>query len=658
LRGFRIELGEVEAVLAGHAAVSQAAVVVREDTPGVKRLVAYVVTTDAAVSGAQLRAAVGEVLPDYMVPSAVVVLERLPLTVNGKLDRRALPAPDFGGPGGEPGRAPRTPQEEILCDLFSQVLGVPVTSVDDSFFDLGGHSLLATRLVSMVRAVFDAELPVRALFESPTVAALAGLLDGAAEGRTALRPVARPDVVPLSFAQRRLWFLNRFEGADATYNIPLALRLDGELDRGALTAALADLVGRHEALRTLFPETDGTPRQQILDAEAAAPVPAVVEVGEKELPEALAASAGYAFDLSSELPFRVTLFEVAPERHVLLLVVHHIAADGWSLTPLARDLSQAYAARRAGVAPHWEPLPVQYADYTLWQREVLGEEDDPDSPIAQQLAHWKDTLAGIPEELPLPFDRPRPARASHIGDVVPFTVDAGLHGRLTELARTTGTSMFMVVQAATAALLHKLGAGTDIPIGTPIAGRTDAALDELIGFFVNTLVLRTDVSGAPTFPELLARVRETDLAAYAHQDVPFERLVEVLNPERSTARHPLFQVNLTFHNTASVEPGLALPGLTAGGQDIAHTVAKYDLSLSLTEQHAPDGTAAGIEGGIEFATELFDRDTVELLAGRLGRLLEQWAADPELTLDRIDVLEPSEWERALGTPEAAFDPSD
>ncbi|MEU0088952.1 condensation domain-containing protein, partial [Streptomyces sp. NPDC006274] len=625
----------------------------REDRPGDKRLVAYAVGVE--LTGSELRAHIAGVLPDYMVPAAVVVLDRLPVTVNGKLDRRALPAPEYGSSAG--GRAPGTPHEEILCDLFTQVLGTPVTGVDDSFFDLGGHSLMATRLVSLVRTAFDVELPVRALFESPTVAALAGLIDTAAGARTALKPVERPEAVPLSFAQRRLWFLNRFEGANATYYIPLALRLDGDLDRAALAAALTDLAGRHEALRTLFPETDGRARQQVLAPEAAAPALPVIAVAEAELPGALSAAAGYAFDLSAELPLRATLFEVAADRHVLLFVVHHIAADGWSLAPLARDLSQAYAARRAGHAPHWEPLPVQYADYTLWQQAVLGDEDDQDSPISRQLQYWQDTLAGLPEELPLPLDRQRPKRASNRGDVVPFDVDAAVHDRLAGLARENRTSMFMVMQAALAALLRKTGSGTDIPIGTPVAGRTDAALDDLVGFFVNTLVLRTDASGSPTFPELLARVRETDLAAYANQDVPFERLVEVLNPERSTARHPLFQVNLTFHNTAAVEPGLALPGLDFGAQQIEHTVAKYDLSLSLTERHASDGTADGIGGGIEFATELFDRETVELLAGRLGRLLTQWAENPALTLDEIDVLESAEWERALAAPESLPDPA-
>jgi amino acid adenylation domain-containing protein/non-ribosomal peptide synthase protein (TIGR01720 family) len=653
LRGFRIELGEIESVLVAHERVGQAAVVVREDRPGDKRLVAYAVGTD--VTGSELRSYAAESLPDYMVPAAVVVLDRLPVTVNGKLDRRALPAPEYGSTAG--GRAPSTPHEEILCDLFTQVLGTPVTGVDDSFFDLGGHSLMATRLVSLVRTAFDVELPVRALFESPTVAALAGLIDTAAGARTALKPVERPEAVPLSFAQRRLWFLNRFEGANATYNIPLALRLDGDLDRAALAAALTDLVGRHEALRTLFPETDGRARQQVLAPEAAAPALPVIAVAEAELPGALSAAAGYAFDLSAELPLRAMLFEVAADRHVLLFVVHHIAADGWSLAPLARDLSQAYAARRAGHAPHWEPLPVQYADYTLWQQTVLGDEDDQDSPISRQLQYWQDTLAGLPEELPLPLDRQRPNRASNRGDVVPFDVDAAVHRRLAGLARENRTSMFMVMQAALAALLRKTGSGPDIPIGTPVAGRTDAALDDLVGFFVNTLVLRTDASGSPTFPELLARVRETDLAAYANQDVPFERLVEVLNPERSTARHPLFQVNLTFHNTASVEPGLALPGLDFGAQQIEHTVAKYDLSLSLTERHASDGTADGIGGGIEFATELFDRETVELLAGRLSRLLKQWAENPALTLDEIDVLETAEWKRALAAPENLPDPA-
>ncbi|WP_143626389.1 condensation domain-containing protein, partial [Streptomyces viridosporus] len=646
LRGFRIELGEVETALRHLHGIRQAAVVVREDRPGDRRLVAYTVhDTDRTADPATLRDALRTTLPEHMVPAAIVPLDALPLTVHGKLDRTALPAPDTAATA--TGRAPRTVQEALLCGLFAEVLGVEDVGIDDGFFDLGGHSLLATRLAARVRDELGVELPVRSVFEHPTVAELVRQLGSASGVRPPVRAVERPAEVPLSFAQRRLWFLGHFDGPSAAYNIPLALSLTGDLDRAALAAALRDVVDRHESLRTVFPDTDGRPRQWVLETSAVSLELPVTEVTEAELPDALSAAASHAFDLTTDVPLKADLFALAPDRHVLHLLVHHIAADGASLAPLARDLSTAYAARRLAQAPDWEPLRVQYADYTLWQREVLGSEDDPDSKVSAQLEHWRTVLADLPEELTLPADRPRPQRSSHRGGLVPLELDAELHARITTLARRTGTSVFMVLQAATAALLTKMGAGNDIPIGTPVAGRTDSALDDLVGFFVNTLVLRTDTSGNPSFRELLARVRDTDLAAYAHQDVPFERLVEVMNPERSAARHPLFQVNLTFHNQAPAEDGLELPGLTFGGHPVEHTVAKYDLALSLTEQRTPGGSPAGITGALEFAVDLFDPSTAGRLAERFVRLLSAWAEEPDRVLSDVHVLDAAEWEAAL-----------
>ncbi|MFC6065411.1 non-ribosomal peptide synthetase [Streptomyces ochraceiscleroticus] len=640
VRGFRIELGEIEAVLGAHPGIQQAAVVMREDHPGDRRIVAYVV---GDADTAALRARAAERLPEYMVPSAFVVLEELPLTPNGKLDQRALPAPDTAARPA--GRAPRTPQEEILCGLFAEVLGLEGVGAEQSFFELGGHSLLATRLISRIRSAFGVELPLRALFEAPSAAALAGRVEGADRARTALTPRERPDVVPLSFTQRPLWVLDQVEGPGATYNVPLALRLSGALDVAALEAALGDVVERHESLRTVFPEVGGVPRQRILPVEKAAPRPVVVEVSKGELEASLAEASQYGFALDTEMPVRVTLFRIGSEQHVLLVLMHHIVADGGSTGPLLRELSRAYAARIKGAAPIWEPLPVQYADFALWQQEVLGCEENPESLLSRQSRYWREQLAGLPELTELPLDRPRPAVATHRGDDVDVRISADLHRRLTALARQTGTTAFMVLQAGLAALLSRMGAGTDIPIGTAVAGRADEALDDLVGYFVNTLVLRTDTSGNPGFRELLERVRETDLGAFGHQDVPFERLVEIVRPVRSLGHHPLFQVMLTVqsHEAGTVD----LPGLRAEQVVPDTTAAKFDLAFSLREHHDETGAPDGIAGGVVYATDLFDRDTVEALVTRLVRLLESAAADPDCPVGRLEVLSEGERSRLL-----------
>ncbi|KUJ69095.1 hypothetical protein ACZ90_14750 [Streptomyces albus subsp. albus] len=643
VRGFRIELGEIEAVLAAHPEVAQAAVVIREDTPGDRRIIGYAVPRPGgAPEPAALRKHLAGALPDYMVPAACVLLDRLPLTPNGKLDQKALPAPEYAGSA--EGRAPRTPAERTLCELFREILAVDRVTIDDSFFDLGGHSLTATRLISRIRSTLDIELSIRTLFESPTAAALAEHLERAQHGRAALGPMPRTGRIPLSHAQRRLWFINRFEGTGGTYTIPLVVRLTGELDREALRAALGDLVERHESLRTVFPDQDGLPYQEVLPAEAARPELPLVEVAAAELDAALAEAASAGFDLSAEPPLRARLFRTAPTEHALLVALHHIAGDGWSLAPLANDLRTAYGARTAGRAPDWAPLPVQYADYTLWQHQVLGEESDPDSPIARQLEYWTRALEGMPEEIGLPTDRPRPAVATYHGDLVPFELSADLHRDLLALGRQHDASLFMVVQAALAGLLTRLGAGTDVPLGTAIAGRTDEALDELVGFFVNTLVLRTDTSGDPRFTELLAETRTRGLAAFAHQDLPFERLVEVVNPARSAGRHPLVQIGLGFQN--NVEPVLDLPGLTSRIEPADTGSAKLDMLFDFREQHGEGGVPAGVVCGIEYATDLYDRATVERIAARLVRLLIDVAADPGQRLSGYDLLAEEEREPA------------
>ncbi|MER0245044.1 amino acid adenylation domain-containing protein [Streptomyces sp. HSW2009] len=544
-------------------------------------------------------------------------------------------------------RGPRNPREQVLCTLFAELLDVPTIGIDDDFFGRGGHSLSAVRLLSRVRSVLGVEVSIRRLFEQPTVAGLAEAIEEASGARRAIQPMARPARIPLSYAQQRLWFLHNLEGPSATYNIPVTLWLTGSLDRPALRQALADVVARHESLRTLFAdETDGA-RQVILPATQARPELIEREVSQQELTEAIHQAASHPFDLTAELPVRAWLFSAPEQRNALVLVLHHIASDGWSLGPMARDLSLAYTARVAGRAPTWQPLPVQYADYTLWQRAVLGAEDDQDSEISRQLGYWRTALADLPEELELPTDRPRPPQQSHRGGRVHVTIPAALHEDLADLARETRSSLFMVAQAALATLLGRLGAGTDIPIGSPIAGRTDVAVEELVGFFVNTLVLRTDTAGNPTFSELIARVRETNLGAYAHQDLPFERLVEVLSPVRSLARHPLFQVLLGFDNNQEALDVMRLPGLTADVQAPETGRAKFDLAFFFDETYGPGGEAAGMHVAVEYNADLFDRPTVAGFADRLLHLLTDAVADPERPIGQLDVMLPDERHRIL-----------
>ncbi len=643
IRGFRVELGEVASVIESCPGVARGIAVLREDTPGDKRIVGYAVgdgIDDVDVLG--VREWVAARLPGYMVPSAVVELTAIPLTVNGKVDREALPEPDYGAPGG--GRAPRTQGEEIVRGLFAEVLGVPEVSIDDSFFDLGGHSLLATRLTNRIRAVFEVEVGVRQLFDTPTVAGLHDAIVQAGAGRERLRPASRPDRIPLSFAQRRVWFLHTMQDTGAALGVPLALRLRGDLRADLLAAAIGDVVARHESLRTLFPTHEGVPHQVVLPAERAVPVLETRAVTEAALPAALAHALAHRFDLAAEPPLRSWLFRLGERESVLLVLTHHVATDGWSLGPLLRDLTAAYGARLGGVAPDLPPLPVQYADYTLWQQSVLGDydnphdnpHDDPHSQLAAQVDYWRKALRGAPALLELPTDRPRPAVASNRGASVEFAWDVELHRAVVDLAKETGTTPFIVVQAALAAMLGALGAGTDIPIGTAVAGRTDDALDDLVGFFINTLVLRTDLSGDPTFRQLLLRAREADLEAYANQEAPFERLVEVLNPDRSLAYHPLFQVMLTFQNIGDVR--IELPGVAITGERMESTSARMDLSFTVQETHGADREPTGFVGAVEYATDLFDEDTVTELAQRLRRVLHAATADPSVRVGRLDVL--------------------
>ncbi|MGD0559704.1 MAG: amino acid adenylation domain-containing protein [Streptosporangiaceae bacterium] len=533
-----------------------------------------------------------------------------------------------------------------MCGAFAEILDVPNVGRDDSFFALGGHSLLAVRLVSRIRVVLGVEMPVRALFEAPTPAGLAGRLQQAGPARLRMGPRPRPGLVPLSFAQQRLWFIAQLDGPNAVYNSPSAMRLEGDLDTGVLEAALGDVIERHEVLRTVYPAAGGVPYQRVLEmAEVGWELPVTVAGSPEEAAELATAVAREPFDLTVQVPVRVRLIETGPEAHVLVVVIHHIATDGWSDEVLARDLGTAYEARLAGQAPGWVPLPAQYADYAIWQRELLGSEDDPDSLLAVQVAWWRDALDGAPLELALPADRPRPAMASHRGYNAPLAVPAEVHARLVALAREQGVTMFMVVQATLAILLSKLGAGEDIPVGTGVAGRSDEALDGIVGFFINTLVLRTDVSGDPSFADLLARVREYWLGALDHQDVPFERLVEVLAPERSLARHPLFQVNLTVQNLAGVE--MAIPGQRGAPMPAKTQTARFDLDLAVSEARDAERQPAGLRGTVVVAADLFDEATVRVISGRFARLLAAVADDPRVRVHQVGVLSGDEREQLL-----------
>ncbi|RDI64981.1 non-ribosomal peptide synthase protein (TIGR01720 family)/amino acid adenylation domain-containing protein/thioester reductase-like protein [Nocardia pseudobrasiliensis] len=657
VRGFRIEPGEVEAVLAQHPSVERAVVLVRETATG-GQLIGYVTAADAAgVDVAVVRAFVSSRLPEYLVPTAIVMVDEFPLTVNGKLDRKALPEPKFLSRNAY--RAPRTERERTVAELFAEVLGVERVGLDDSFFDLGGHSLLANRLVGRLRAVLGVELGVRAVFDNPTVAGLQREVAGAKAARAALVQRPRPERLPLSFAQNRLWFLYRMEGPSPTYNIPAVLRLSGALDTAALAAALDDVVARHESLRTVFHEDDGVAYQRVLPLADADCGLTVVGVDHRYT---VADAVRHAFRLESEIPLRAWLFHSDPDlavdadESVLVLVMHHIAADGWSMGVLLRDLSIAYAARCTGRSPGWAALPVQYADYALWQREILGLESDPDSPIARQSAYWERQLAGAPERITLPVDRSYPQQASHAGDLLEFDWPRELSVRLRSFARACDASVFMVLDAALAVLLSNVGAGPDILVGSPTAGRTDEALDDLIGFFVNTLVLRTDVSGDPTFRELVGRVRERSSNAYAHQDVPFERLVEVLNPTRSMAHHPVFQVLFGWNEFGADQ--LTMPGLRVTQELVGTGRARMDLVFSLGDRRGDDGAESGIGGVVEFRTDVFDRGTVESLVSRWQLLLEAMIAEPDRRVGTIEAVDEAERELLLRwgdggrTPEA------
>ncbi|OZF57475.1 hypothetical protein CH293_01755 [Rhodococcus sp. 14-2470-1b] len=641
IRGFRIELGDVEAALRSVPGVRDAVAVDLSDRTLGTQLVGYVV---ADLAADDVNKAVSQRLPSYMVPSAVVVLDAFPLTVNGKIDRRALPRPVFETARF---RAPTTPVEETVAAAVADLLGIERVGADDDFFVLGGNSLMATRLAARLGTALDTQVPVRTVFEDPTVSALASRIEqhAGSGGAVTLARRERPDIVPLSLAQRRMWFLNRLNPESGAENIPVAVRLSGDLDVAALSSAVHDVLGRHEVLRTVYPEVDGIGTQLVLPPGRVDLDLDVHTIGDTALIGEIAGFVGRPFDVRTAVPLRTRILRVSDNEHVLVLVTHHIAADGFSMAPLARDVMIAYASRVGGNEPGWSPLPVQYVDYTLWQLESLGDPDDARSTRARQEQFWRKHLVGSPEQLELPTDRVRPLVASGVGRAITETIGADTHAGIGRLAHEYRSTPFMVVHTALAVLLSRLSGSTDIAVGTPVAGRGDAALDDLVGMFVNTLVLRTTVPANAAFSDLLHEVSDVDLTAFGNADVPFERIVEVVDPPRSQGRHPLVQVLLAFQNAPRSH--FELPGLAVSAVDIGSTTAKMDLQVTVVERWNPDGTPAGYDVSTTYSTDLFDESTVAFFSRSLGRILGAVVEDPTTIVGDIDILGDNERARIL-----------
>ncbi|MFJ2264726.1 amino acid adenylation domain-containing protein [Streptomyces sp. NPDC087844] len=652
VRGYRIEPGEIETVLASHDRIRAAVVAARGDGES-RRLVAYLVPTDLAAgapSVGDLRAYLGERLPDFMIPSVFVELAALPLTPNGKVDRAALPEPDGMRPDLDGFLAPATATEELLAGIWAQVLGVDRVGIYDNFFELGGHSLLATQVVSRIRTVFRAEIPLSALFDRPTVRDLAATVEGSTKGilTPPVTRISRDEPLPLSFAQQRLWFLNQLEPDSLEYNVPLLVRFSGDLDVEALAAALSGVLARHEVLRTrLVADMDGVVHQ-VIDPPTPLPLSATDVSGYTDpvtaAREQVEAEVMTPFDLAAGPLIRATLIRVAPDEHVLTLAIHHVAFDEWSVRILRRELSALYEAFRSGEPDPLPSLPVQYADFAVWQREWLTGD-----VLDGHLSYWRRQLTDLPA-LELSTDRPRPAVRSTEGAVTEFTVSAHTVEALRALCRKSGTTMSMTLLAALDVLLGWYADTDDVVVGTPVANRNRAETEDLIGFFVNTLVLRTDLSGDPSFKELLGRVREVALSAYAHQDLPFEHLVDDLVVERDRSRTALFQVFFNYtpdesaHRTDHTAHDDTDSGTGTDGSAMAApatTSVNFDLSLMLGDR---DG---GLAGAIEYSTALFDAETVERMAGHLVAVLEAVAEDAGRRVSEVSVLTGAERRRVV-----------
>jgi amino acid adenylation domain-containing protein/non-ribosomal peptide synthase protein (TIGR01720 family) len=638
IRGFRIELGEIESVLSQHPEAGEALAIVREDRPGEKRLVAYVVPAPGgspadSPAATDLRAWVAARLPEYMVPSAFVLLDTLPLTANGKVDRQALPAPEETAAAEDGWIAPRTPAEEMVAGVFADLLQIPRAGAEDSFFDLGGHSLLGTQLITRLRESFGVELPLRVIFERPTVRALSESLEALRSeeqglGRPPLVRTPREGLLPLSFAQQRLWFLEQLQPGSPLYNLPSALRLAGPLDVAVLRRALDEIVRRHESLRTTFIAEHGLPAQ-VVAPPFALPLPVVdlsgleEAVREAEERRLLADASRRPFDLARGPLLRVLLLREAADRHVLHLCMHHIVSDGWSMDVLVSEMSELFAAFSRGAGSPLPELPIQYPDFARWQRSWLQGE-----VLEAHIDHWKQRLDGAPPLLDLPFDHPRPAVPSFRAEEHRLEIPEELSREILALSRRQGATLFMTLLAAFQATLHSFTGVTDVVVGTDIANRNRAETERLIGFFIDQLVLRTDLGGDPDFLELLARVRQAALDAYAHQDLPFDKLVEILRPERSLHHHPIFQVKLILQNTP--RSPLELPqGLTVTPLAGEVVPAREDLLLDAVD------TGRGLTVTFKYNADLFEPETVSRIAEQLAAILRRVAGEPAVRLSEL-----------------------
>jgi amino acid adenylation domain-containing protein len=651
LRGFRIELGEIESVLEAQPEVRQCVVLAREDVPGDKRLVAYVVPrsesagTDVAQNGdliSNLRRRVGEKLPEFMVPSAFVVLDAMPLSPNGKINRGALPAPEFSRDESDVFVPPRNVVETRLAEIWAEVLHVPEISVHDNFFALGGHSLLATQVVSRVRQWAHVELPLRAMFEAPTIAQLATRVEQLRINERTLPPVrrtSRDHALPLSFAQQRLWFLNQMEPNSPYYNIPMALRLTGELDVEALKRALKEVIRRHEILRTTY-QVEGDKPVQVINPHLSIDVPledlthVPADLQETTVRQLAVETGRHVFNLQTGPLIRASILKLAHQDHILLWNTHHIANDGWSIWQFGNELAPLYQAFRDNKPSPLPELPVQYADFAVWQHDWLQGD-----ALKRPLEYWTQQLAGAPDSLELPTDFRRPAVLSLRGMTERSVFPRELTDKLIELGRQEGATLFMTLLAAYQTLLFRYTRQEDIVVGSPIASRNQSETENLIGFFVNTLLMRTDLSGNPTFRELLQRVRASALGAYSNQELPFEKLVEALHPERELGRIPLFQVWFVLQNAPRAS--LQLPGLEMRGMDVHNGTAKFDLGLFTVEK--PDG----LHCNVEYSTDLFEAATIRRFLQHFQTLLEAIVEDPERCVGELPLLTQAERQQVV-----------